>query len=171
MNKAKKVALGGIFTALCFVVLFLGSLFQSLDLSSAAFGSIIILIAFIELGKKWAFGIYAASSLLSTVLLPNKSSAVIFLLFAGFYPIMKEWLNRIKPRWLSYLTRIVSFNIVFSLIYFISTRFLGFEKDPMLLGIALYALANITFIAYDFAIERIAFTYVSRIKPLFFRNR
>ena len=168
MKNTKKVALAGIFTALCVVFLFVGSLFQTLDLSAAAIGSIIVLIAFIELGNGWAFGVYAASSVLSMLLLPNKTAAVVFTVFAGFYPIVKVWLNKIKPFWLSYTVRILCFNAMLTAMIFIGKKLLGLEEDYLNFGIIIYALCNVAFIAYDFALERISITYSVKIRSKIF---
>ena len=171
MKDAKKIALAGIFTALAVVFLFVGSLFQTLDLSAAALGSIIILIALIEIGKGWAIGVYVSVSLLSMLLIPNKTAALIFMLFSGFYPIIKAPLNRIKPIWFSYLVRITVFNAFLTALVYFSKQFFGIEEDFIGFGVIIYALCNITFLVYDFALERIAVTYISRIKPMLFRRR
>lgn len=160
--------MAGIFSALCFVFLFIGSLFQTLDLSAAAIASIIVLIAFIELGKGWAFGVYAVAAVISMLLLPYKTAAAVFALFAGFYPILKEPLNRIKPLWLSYIARIACFNALLSVLIYVSTRLLGIEEDFLGFGWIIYGLANIAFIVYDFALERISVYYTARIRPKLF---
>lgn len=171
MKNAKKIALSGVLTALCFIFLFIGSLFQTLDLSAAALGSLVVLIAMIEIGKSWAFGVYASASILSIILLPNKSVALIFALLAGFYPILKSPLNKIKPLFLSYLARLTFFNAALTLLIYLSKTF--FPENEELIGfeIVIYLLANITFIVYDFALERVALTYTIRIKPMLFRKR
>ena len=170
-KKSKNIALAGVFTALCTVFLFIGSIFQTLDLSAAAFGSLIILVAMIELGKSWAFGIYAASSLLSLLLLPYKTAALVFACFAGFYPVLKAPLNRIKNIVLSYAARIAIFNIFLTAMIFVATRFLNIQEDFFGFGVIIYALSNLTFIAYDFAIERFADYYIQRLKKLIFPRR
>ena len=111
MSNIKKLALAGILSALCFIFLFLGSVFQTLDLTSAALGSIVVLIAYVEIGLGRAWGVYAVASLLSLLLLPYKTAAAVFALFAGFYPLAKVFLNKIKPFWLSLTTRILCFNL------------------------------------------------------------
>ena len=171
MKNAKKVALSGVLTALCLVFLYVGSLFQTLDLSAAAIGSVVILVAFIELGQKWALGVYASSAVLSLLLLPYKSPAAVFALFAGFYPILKAPLNRIKPIILSYLSRIFCFNAALMLLAFVFKKLFGIEADYAKLEIAIFLLANVTFLVYDFALERIAATYFTRLKPLIFGKR
>ncbi len=171
MKDTKKVALSGVFTALCFVFLYAGSIFQTLDLSAAAIGSIIILVAMIELGTKWALGIYVSAAILSVLLLPYKSPAAVFALFAGYYPILKAPLNRIKPIVFSYLARIFCFNIAFFALFFVFTKLLNIQEDYLNLEIVIFALGNVTFLVYDFALERIAATYFTRLKPRIFRKR
>ena len=171
MKSAKKIALAGVLTALCFVFLYAGSLFQTLDLSAAAIGSIIILVALIELGNKWAIGIYLSSTIISLLLLPYKSPAAIFALFAGFYPILKAPLNRIKPIFLSYVARLFCFNLALIALIFVFSRLLHIQEDYLGLETAIYALGNLTFLVYDFALERIAATYGTRLKPLIFGKR
>lgn len=168
MKKHKKTAFSGIFTALCVIALFLGSLIQTLDLTSAALGSIIILVAFVELGKGWAFGVYCATSIISLLLLPYKTPAVIFACFSGFYPILKEPLNRIKPLPLSYGVRIVIFNIFLTALIFVSKRVFGIEEVYLNFGFIIYALCNVVFVVFDLALERVAVFYVSKLKPMFF---
>lgn len=171
MSHSKRIATAGVLTALCFVFLYVGSIFQTMDLSAAAIGSIIILIAMIELGKKWAWGVYAASAILSMLLLPYKSPAAVFALFAGFYPIIKEPLNKIKPTFFSYLARILCFNAAFAALVFVFAKLLNIQEDYLNLEIVLFALGNVTFIVYDFALERIAVTYLTRLKPRIFGKR
>lgn len=168
MSRTKKIAFSGIFSALCFVFLYIGSVFQTLDLSASAIGSIVVLISMIELGKRWALGVYAVSGILAVLLLPNKSPAVIYLLFAGFYPVFKTAMNSISKKWLSYTARLTFFNAAFTLLVFMSVRLFGIEEDYIGFGILAYAVANITFIVYDFALEMIAINYISRIRPMLF---
>lgn len=171
MRSAKNLALAGIFSALCVVFLFVGSLFQTLDLSAAAIASIVVLISYIELGKGWSLGVYAVASVLSILLLPQKTAAVVFAFFVGFYPIIKVFLNNIKPKWLSYAVRIVCFNLFLTILIFISKKFFGIEEDFLGFGYVIYGLANLAFIVFDFALERISVFYILRIKPKLFGRR
>ncbi|MBQ9848522.1 MAG: hypothetical protein IJO64_05660 [Clostridia bacterium] len=170
MKSAKKLAFAGIFTALAFIFMFLGSVFQTLDLSASALASLVVLIAFIELGKGWAFGIYAASSVLGIFLLPNKTAALVFACFVGFYPIVKAWLNAIRPKWLSYVARISLFNLILTLLVLAASKLLGpgWFGGPSAL---LYPICNVTFIVYDLALEKLPAFYSQRLKKLFFGRR
>lgn len=169
MKKSNKIALSGIFTALCFIFLFIGSIFQTLDLSAAALGSIVIMVAYIELGLGYSLGVYASASILSLLLLPYKSPALVFALFAGFYPILKVFLNKIKSIYVSYALRILCFNLLLSLTVFIATKLLSIEAEYLAFEIILFGLCNVTFIVYDLALERLAIYYINRIKPKLFK--
>ncbi len=171
MKNTRKVALAGVFVALCVVVLYVGSIFQTLDLSAAALGSIIILVSMIEIGKKWALGIYVSTAILAMLLLPYKSPAAVFALFAGYYPVLKAPLNRIKPIAFSYLARIAVFNVALVASVFVFEKLLNIQEDYLNLEVVLFILSNVTFVLYDFALERIAATYFTRLKPRIFSKR
>ena len=171
MSSTKKLAYSSIFTALAVIVLFIGSVFQTLDLSCAAFASLIILVAFIELGKSWSFLIYLAVSVISILILPYKTAALIFVAFSGFYPIIKEPLNRIKPIWLSYLARLTAFNVFLAIFVFLAVQFFDLQEEFKGFTVVICILSNVTFVLFDYAIERIALYYVQRLKPLLFGKR
>lgn len=171
MKSTKKLALASIFTALSVIVLFVGSVFQTLDLSAAAFASLIILVAFIELGKSWSFGVYLAVSVISLLILPYKVAALIFAAFAGFYPIVKEPLNRIKPIWLSYTARIACFNVFLAIFIYLAKEFFGLQEEFGGFTAVICVLANVTFVVFDLALERISVYYVQKLKPILFGKR
>ena len=169
MKKSNKTALSGIFTSLCFIFLFIGSIFQTLDLSAAALGSVVIMVAYIELGLGYSLGVYVSASILSLLILPYKSPALVFALFAGFYPILKVYLNKIPSLILSYAVRILCFNALLAVTVVIATKLFMIEAEYLGFEILLFALCNVTFIVYDLAIERLAIYYVNRIKPKLFK--
>ena len=171
MSKAKKTAFAGIFTALCVVVLYVGSLFQTLDLSSATFASFIILAVLIELGTSWAFGVYAAASVLSVLLLPYKSPALVFLCFCGFYPVIKQYFNRIRSVFLSYLVRFAVFNLFLTIMIFMAERVFMLEDEFFGFSILIYALSNVVFAVYDLTLEKMAIYYINRLRKVFFGKR
>ncbi len=171
MKSTKRLAFASIFTALSVIVLFIGSVFQTLDLSCAAFASLIILVAFIELGKGWSLGVYAAVSVISLVILPYKVAALIFAAFAGFYPILKEPLNRIKPTFLSYTARVVCFNIFLAIFVYLAKEFFSMQEEFRGFTIVICILANVTFVVFDHALEKIAVYYIQKLKPLLFGKR
>ena len=74
----------------------------------------ILLAAVLSLtGKRIAWTWYAAVSLLSLLLGPDKEAAAVFL-FLGYYPIIKPWLDRRK---LPVLWKLAFFNIMILILY------------------------------------------------------
>ena len=92
MRKTKIISLCSILTALGVALLWLGAVTDILDITFCFASSIIIVFAQIELGSKAALLIYAATGILSMILLPTKFAASAYLLFAGNYPIIKYFL-------------------------------------------------------------------------------
>ncbi|HAN20814.1 MAG: hypothetical protein A2Y15_02030 [Clostridiales bacterium GWF2_36_10] len=172
MKSNKKIALSGMMCALAVLIMLIGSLFQMLDLSAAAAAGLTVVFAMIELGKKYAFSIYAVSSILSFLLLPYKSPALIFAVFAGLYPILKAYLQRIRNKWLSLTAKLAVFNLFFTAIIYIGINLLGFSDDfyrfkTGFLGVVIYILGNIAFIVYDFALDKLILIYSLKIKRIF----
>ncbi len=153
--------------ALSVMIMLIGSLFQTLDLSAAAAAGLTVVFAMVELGGKYAFSIYAVSSVLAFLLLPNKSPALIFAVFAGHYPILKAYIQRVKFRWIAYLLKIAVFNLFFTSIILIGKGVLGLEDDLYRFGYMVYLLGNVTFIVYDFALDRLVSFYIHRLKRIF----
>ena len=171
MKKYRNIAYAGMFAALCTVMLFIGSVLQTLDLTAAALGSFVVMIALIELGRPYALGVYAAASVLSLLILPNKEPAVYFALFSGYYPILKVILNKIQPKALSYVARVAVFDISLAAIYLVFVYLLSIEADITLLAIVLVIAANAVFIVYDIAIEKASVLYVNKLRNHIFKGR
>ncbi len=162
-KKSKQVALAGMLSALAVVILFLGSMVELLDLSAAALAALAVMVAVIELGNGKAFGVYLVSSLLSVLLFP-KTASVVFAAFVGYYPVLKVYLDKIRPKVMQFMAKLVLFNVFLALILWITEGLLGLGSDWGSLGKALFLLGNLAFILYDFAIGRLAVFYIVKIK-------
>ena len=161
--------------ALSVIIMLIGSIFLTLDLSAAAAAGLTVVFAMIELGRKYAFLVYAASSLLALLLLPNKAPAVVFALFAGIYPILKAYLHRIRIKVLSFMAKILVFNLFFSGIIFLGRELLGVREvlgvpEAGYMQAVFYALGNLTFVLYDIALDRLVLYYGRKIKRIFDKN-
>ncbi|MBO4277769.1 MAG: hypothetical protein J5925_05180 [Clostridia bacterium] len=178
MKASRRVALAGVFSALCVVLLFIGSVFDVLDLTTAAFAGFVILVALTELGSGSALAVYAVSSVIAALILPNKGSALFFAVFSGYYPVLKVPLNKIKPKWLSRLARILVFNAALAasaaaLVYLLQIPLAEYGvRTEKAWYIALFVLAaNAVFIVYDLALERASVFYVKKIRNHVFGKR
>ena len=156
------VALGVIFLGI-------GAIVDVLDISMAVIASLCVIIAIIEYGKGTPWMVYAAISVLSFLLLPSKLPSIFFALFFGFYPILKEKLERKNPiiRW---VLKEIIFNIclvAIMLIYFL-LFFQGLNLNvplslPWVIAIAVILCEGI-FILYDIALTKMIVFYVIKLR-------
>jgi hypothetical protein len=170
IQSSKKIALSGMLSALNILIMFFGSIYQTLDLTTAAAASLTVVFAMVELGTSYAVSVYAVTSILAVVLLPNKSPAIIFAVFAGLYPILKAYLQRIRFKWLAFVAKLAVFNLFFTAIIAVGKYLLMLEEEFYAFGWVIYVLGNVTFVLYDFALDRLILLYVVKIKKIFDRT-
>jgi hypothetical protein len=181
--KTKKMTLGASLSALGVVILFLGSMLETLDLSMAAIASFLCVFAVIELGGSYPFIIYAVTGILSVILMPYKMSGWFYVLFFGYYPIIKEKLERLKKP-IAWLIKLAVLNgaiwVCITVAYFL---FLGPTQSKTLIdafyslfgdaslgstvAIATYVLVNVAFVVYDIALTRLITVYLFRLRKKF----
>lgn len=150
-------------SALSVVLLYVGSLFDVLDLSLAALASFAVIFAVIELGGAYPYAIWACVSVLSLLLLPNKFPALIYFLFAGIYPIFKSKFEGFRPLF-AWLLKLSAFNSALLLLY-LASRFLFMPEDmPFAFDVLFFVLANVTFVLYDVAASKIILLYIVKIR-------
>ena len=82
--------------ALCVVILFLGSIVESLDISLAILAGLVVMIVSTEYADRVGFFVFATASVIS-LMLPVKSAGILFLAFFGWYPLVQKWIQMLKP--------------------------------------------------------------------------
>lgn len=153
--------------ALGTVLLTVGAYFSVLDLSMAAVASLTVVFAVIELKGKYPYLVYLVTSVLS-LLLPSRTPALLYALFAGYYPILKACLEGRFSRTVSWLFKIVAFLAAFSLIAFLSVKvFTFFELTWQSWYVAGLLLAVAVFVLYDIALTRLITAYLVRWRRRF----
>ena len=93
-STTKKVALCGVFAALCLAILWVGGM-TLLDLSVLVVCALMTMLLVVEAGEKMTWVYAAATSVLALLLLPSKLYALEYLLFAAVYPILKLHFERL----------------------------------------------------------------------------
>lgn len=167
-----KIAVAAMLSALGVVVLAVGSLVEVMDLTMVAIASIFVFFAVIELGRPYPLLIYAVTAILSLLLLPNQFASVLYLLFGGIYPVLKEMLEKRKGI-ISWVGKAVYFNAVLTAIILVSMYLLHVEDTGF--TVVYYLLGNITFFLYDVAMTKLITLYFFRLRARlriekYFRN-
>ncbi len=138
MKKTRVIAENGLLAALSIIVLLLGSLIDVLDMSSAAIAGFAVLAARIRWGRNSAVALYALTSVLSMLLLPNKVPALLYVFYGGLYPILKAEFERIKNRVLEWVFKVGSVLLFFSIGLWVMMSLLGLDAG-FTVGPVLYA--------------------------------
>ncbi|MBR4765283.1 MAG: hypothetical protein IK085_00805 [Clostridia bacterium] len=174
MKQSSKCAIGGIVAALSLVMMISVAIIPFLTYALPAAAGILIVLVVIEIDKKWAFGVYAAVSILSMLLVADKEVAVMYAAFFGYYPIVKEIFEKHLPKAVAFILKALLFITTMLVSYFLMIKLMGLEINeleefgmlavPMLLGMGLVA-----FIFYDFVLSRLKIIYNLKWKKYFHR--
>ena len=168
MSKSGKIALGGLLTALGVVLMFLTGLIPIGTYALPAIAGVLLIVAVIEIGAKWAWMVYAAVAVLSLLFAADKEAALLFVLFFGYYPVLKSFLERISNKVLSWISKFAVFNVAVVACFFLAVNFLQLPEDSFtVFGIYLpwvfLILGNAVFLIYDIALSGLVATYVEKL--------
>lgn len=171
MNKRKelsfKVALGGIVSALSLVLMIISGVAVSLEYAIPMITGALLMVLVVEFGKGFAGIIYVVVSILSLLLLGNKEPAVMYLMFFGYYPILKSVLEQRLKKISCWIIKYLIFNISMVASYFVVTRIFMISFDDIKefgkFALPLLLLAgNILFFMYDVLLTRLVSIYIYR---------
>ncbi len=168
-KQTKYLTVSAMLCALGTILLALGALIDVLDLTVAAMASLLCVYAVIEIGRPYPVAIWLVTSLLSLLLLPVKTPAIVYAMFAGFYPIVKAKLEGLRKP-ISWLLKLVVFHVCLAGIILICALFLPslLENDgPVWFFAVLYGLCVICFVLYDWALTRVISFYLVRLHQKF----
>lgn len=167
-QKTRALALSAMLCALALVIM-LSAYLPYAGVIAPELAGVVLMVVLCELGGKWALAAYAAAALL-TALLCEKESAMLFVMFFGYYPVLKGKLEHLKSRAAEYLLKILIFNASlaagYALLIFVfgmPLESLGVEGRGML--ILLVVCANLVLIVYDLCLTRLAALYWMRLHP------
>lgn len=163
-----RLAAAAVLAALGVVLLTLGAFIEVLDLSMAAIASLTVVFAVIELKGKYPYLVYLVTSVLSLLLLPSKTPALLYALFAGYYPILKACLEGRFSRTASWLIKILVCNAAFALVALVSVKLLTlYEISWQHWYWAIPVIATAVFVLYDIALTRLITAYLVRWRRRF----
>lgn len=173
-EKSAKTAVGGIVTALSIVIMFMTSVIPTLTYALPAAAGILLCLIVIEIDKKWAFGVYAAVSVLSVLLIADKEAAVMYVMFFGYYPILKGVFEGKLSSLVSWILKFIVFNAGVILAFIISIYVFNIPFDEMETygygaAVILLIAGNVIFLIYDFALSNLIKLYLLKWRKSFRR--
>ena len=157
-KNTKKLTVSAVLCALTLVLMLSGSIVEVMDLSVGAVASFAVIFAVLELGGAYPMLIWSVGSVLGMLLLPNKLPAIYYLLFFGWYPIVKRYLERL-PMVFSWIAKCAACAASLTLICLISVYFAGVE-DIIPMSVWVYVVVLPVFVIYDIALTRLISAYL-----------
>ncbi|MBE6929309.1 MAG: hypothetical protein E7463_03425 [Ruminococcaceae bacterium] len=170
MRQSQRVSTGAIVAALAVVLLYISCMTPTMQLTVVAMAGVLTAAVMIEAGTGLSMMVFAAVSMLSLLILPDKSSGVFYLLFFGHYPVVKYHLERIRRPFLCWMAKMAAGNLCLLGIWLILRLFFPEWVFEYALWIV-WAVCNLTFVLFDIALTRLLIYYQYRIRPRIFGKR
>ena len=150
--------------ALSVVVLFIGTVTGVMDLTGICVASAFTAIAVVELGGAYPWLIWAVVSVISFILLPDKSIAAAYALFGGVYPMLKLYFERLG-RIAEWAAKLGYGGAVLAALYALTRFVFGIPQESGVLMIGLGVGYAVFFVIYDYALSVAMTLYVQRLRP------
>ena len=170
MKKSKRMALTGMLCALAVVIMMLGGVIPLATFCCPALAGLMLVPVFVECGEKLSWCAYAAISVLSLILCPDKEAALLFA-FIGYYPILRWRLDQLRSRLIRVVAKLGVFNLAVLAMYALSILVLQmdqilreYQEMGLALTIACLLIGNITLLLYDRLIAVMTALYVNRLR-------
>ena len=162
LKNSTKLAVCSLSTALGVLMLFLGGITMVLAYAAPMFLGIIMIMLRRTFGTKSAWITFIATSLLSFILVTDKECMMMYVIFFGYYPIVREYFTKIKNKAFRIITKLI--------IKIFGIPFLEDGQGKSFI-IVFALLMNLLFLVYELMIEKVTLLYIykleKRIKKIF----
>ncbi len=168
MKNTGKITLCAMMAALASLFM-LTSYFPYLTYAIPALAGLFIMVAVIEVDFKWAAVAFVSSAII-TALVAEPEAKMLYIMFFGYYPILKAVFEKLKSRVIEYILKFGVLNIAVIVAYSFVAKLMGVDLSDMgdfgkYSWLILLVGANIVFIVYDIAVTKMAEFYMVRIHP------
>lgn len=155
----KRITFSAMLLALTVICLYGASALSTGRLAALALASLFVAVSVYQYGVRTGVTLYVAASLLSLLLVPKRMYVSVYILFVGYYPIVKLYIERLRKLWAEWILKILAFNTALAALYFVFRAFFMPSVSPAVLtllvqyaGLILLGL-ELAFIVYDVALS------------------
>ena len=164
MNHTIRVAFCGVLAGLGLALMFLTALLPMATFALPALAGLLMIMIVIEM---------------SVFFVPDKQAALLYVIFFGYYPILKALIERLKNKIVQWVLKYAVFNAAIVSAYFIAIYLLSIPADSLsLFGVSLpwvfWIAGNVIFFIYDIAITGVVAFYIKQLHKVFrkwFQNK
>lgn len=168
----KYIAFSGILTALAVVVMLLGSYFTVAAYALTGVASFLVYVIRTECDLRHGIAAYVCICLLGLLFVPYKEIVWLFLLLAGYYPLLKNRLDTLRFPLLRVAVKLLICNstMVFFFYSTVNLIYTGqmlpeYAQYAKLLAIGFVILGNAAFLCFDLALGRVLRFYRQHLSP------
>ena len=155
--------MSALFAALSVVSLYFASVWPTGQLGFVAFSSLFVAAAVIEMGIAPGIYVFVVSSVLGMLILPNRVAPLLYILFFGYYPVVKSLIERTGRAAIQWILKLAVFNASLSIIW-LFLRGLLFDFGENTLGtMMVYLFGNAIFAVFDYGFSKVIWYYQSSI--------
>lgn len=164
MKQNKKLIVSSIVAALALFLMIIAGIIPIGTYAIPVIASLLYIILVRETGYGWAIMSYTVTSIMSLILCADKETAINFILFFGYYPILKILFEKIKPLVLRIIIKLIVFNAAMIAVFYIAKFLLMIPSSSYtIFGIympgLILAVGNVVFILYDYALTGLTAQY------------
>lgn len=168
-KKTRKLTFCAVMSALSVVFIYFSAVFPTGQMGFLGIASLMGVAAVIEYGAGGGAAVYVITSVLSLLIAPNKTLAFVYVLFFGYYPLLKLFCEKAKSRITEYILKLIVFNAAAAVMIFaLSVTLIDVAK----LGgnyVILFAVLNAIFVIFDLGVTQAIGVYINKIKPRLFK--
>ena len=165
-SKSWSTAYCGMAAALCVALMLLGTIIPIAMFIAPAVASFLIATVCMECGITMAWTAYAAVSLLGLLFVPDKEIALIFTVLLGYYPLVKPRFDRIRPRALQLVCKLLLCNAAVLAMYGLLLVLIPagsisqeLRTTAWIVTLSTLAMGNVAFSLYDRALHNLLMLY------------
>ncbi|MFV0399383.1 MAG: hypothetical protein ACK5LX_02035 [Oscillospiraceae bacterium] len=170
---SSRVAIGGVFSALCLLLMFSTALVPFATYAMPALAGAMLAVVVIENGPKAALMVYASVTMLCLFTVPDYESAMMFAVFFGYYPVLRDKLEKMRLHGVAMLIKLVVFNVAVTAAYLAMVYLFGMTELLEGMGdfgkytpLILLGMGNLVFQLYDYALGKYIIIYKARLRPV-----
>ena len=168
--QVKYLTVSAMLSALGVVMLGLGSLVEVLDLTFAVIASLLTVYAVIEIGGAYPWLIWIVTSTVALLILPLKTPVLFYALLTGYYPILKQKIERRMarvPAWTFKMSVFaISLAVIVAVMWLFAPTLLETEGGWVVIA-ATVILAVLSFILYDICLTKLITVYFVKLQKRF----
>ncbi|MCM1285275.1 MAG: hypothetical protein NC213_06300 [Acetobacter sp.] len=169
MKNSLKIAFCGITTALSVLFMLIGGLISLFAYIMPMLAGVLMIMVTRTFKTSSAVMTYISTSLLSFILVADKECMLMYVLFFGFYPILKSFIEKLKNKSFRLIIKLLLFNVLMLvaqlILYFVFGIPFSENDDGKVLIILFAVMLNILFIVYDIMLNKILIIYEIKLEP------